>query len=311
VRDIVPSQHFTEPPPRFSEASLVRELEKDGIGRPSTYASIISVLVDRRYVNLEQRRFFPTEIGEQVLKVMLAQFPAFFELSFTRDMETELDKIEEGRKQWQKSIKDFYGPFAKALNDVNVEGLIAASWDLSALAKERCPKCGGKLEAKGGFFGPFVACENHPKTCDYTRPMKGERKPAVVTDYKCTICGAPMVIRHGRSGDFLGCSRFPKCRGTKSMPTGVKCPKDDGDIAERKSKKRGKTFYGCENYPKCDFVCWDKPVAEKCPDCGYMGAEMKSSKARGSYRKCIKCGNEWDVAEPVHRESGELATVES
>ncbi|HYV98602.1 MAG TPA: topoisomerase DNA-binding C4 zinc finger domain-containing protein, partial [Gemmatimonadaceae bacterium] len=295
-----------EPPPRFSEASLVRELEKDGIGRPSTYASIISTLADRRYVNLEQRRFFPTELGEQVLKVMLKQFPSTFEVGFTREMEGELDKIAEGRKQWQKSIKEFYGPFSHSLADVDVTGLIHASHDLSALEKERCPKCGGKLEAKGGFFGPFVACENHPKTCDYTRPLKGERKPAQLTPYKCPECGAQMVIRHGRSGDFLGCSRFPKCRGTKSMPTGVKCPKDGGDIAERRSKKRGKTFYGCENYPNCDFVCWDKPVPEKCPDCGYIGAEAKSNKTRGAYRKCLKCGNEWDVAEQF---TGEHAIV--
>jgi DNA topoisomerase-1 len=232
-----------------------------------------------------------------VLKVMLKQFPAFFELGFTREMESELDKIAEGRKQWQKSIKEFYGPFGKALDNVDVTGLILASHDMSALETQRCPKCGGKLEAKGGFFGPFVACENHPKTCDYTRPLAGERKPAQLTPYKCPECGAQMVVRHGRSGDFLGCSRFPKCRGTKSMPTGVKCPKDGGDIAERKSKKRGKTFYGCENYPKCDFVCWDKPLAETCPDCGNVGVEAKSNKTRGSYRKCLKCGNEWDVAE--------------
>jgi len=297
VRAITPAQHFTEPPPRFSEASLVRELEKDGIGRPSTYASIISTLVDRRYVTLEQRRFFPTELGGQVLSVMLAQFPDVFDVGFTREMEEELDKIEEGRLKWKKAITDFYGPFAKALKTVDVTRLINAAHDMAALAKEKCPKCGGKLVAKGGFFGPFVACENHPKKCDYTRPLKGERKPLVLTEHKCQECGAPMVVRRGRSGDFLGCSRFPKCRGTRSMPTGVKCPKDGGDVAERKSKKRGKTFYGCENYPKCDFVCWDKPVPDTCPECGYVGAEAKSSKARGSYRKCIKCGNEWDVAE--------------
>ncbi|HKS06909.1 MAG TPA: type I DNA topoisomerase [Gemmatimonadaceae bacterium] len=308
VRDVTPTQHFTEPPPRFSEASLVRELEKDGIGRPSTYAAIISTIVDRRYVNLEQRRFFPTELGEQVLKVMLKQFPDTFEVGFTREMEDELDKIEEGRKQWKRSIKEFYTPFATALDKVDVTGLIMAAHDMSALEKQKCPKCGGKLVPKGGFFGPFVACVNHPKTCDYTRPLAGERKPAQLTPYKCPECGAPMVIRHGRSGDFLGCSRFPKCRGTKSMPTGVKCPKDGGDIAERKSKKRGKTFYGCENYPQCDFVCWDKPVAEKCPDCGNIGAEAKSTKARGSYRRCLKCANEWDVPDqPADAEAAELA----
>jgi DNA topoisomerase-1 len=128
--------------------------------------------------------------------------------------------------------------------------------------------------------------------------MKGERKQAELTDYKCPECGEPMLIRHGRAGDFLGCSKFPKCRGTRSMPTGVRCPKDGGEITERRSKKRGKTFYGCENYPNCDFVVWDKPVPEECPECHYIGAESKSNKTRGAYRKCVSCGNEWDVPQP-------------
>jgi len=292
---ITPNQHFTEPPPRFSEASLVKELERLGIGRPSTYASIISVLADRRYVLLEQRRFTPTPLGESVEKVMVKQFPNVFNVGFTSEMEEELDKIETGSLQWRGVLKDFWGPFEESLDDVDVPALIGEAHDLSALEKEKCPKCGGKLLPKGGFFGPFVACENHPKNCDYTRPVSGERKPAQLTEYKCQECGAPMVIRHGRTGDFLGCSRFPKCRGTRSMPTGVLCPKDGGSIAQRRSKARGKTFYGCENYPDCDFVVWDKPVPEKCPECGYLGAEAKSTKTRGEYRRCIKCQNEWDV----------------
>jgi DNA topoisomerase-1 len=296
VQDLSSTQHFTEPPPRFSEASLVKELERLGIGRPSTYAQIISTLVDRRYVNLDQRRFTPTSLGESVERVMVRQFPDVFNVGFTSEMEQELDRIEEGELKWQRVLKDFYGPFSSSLSDVDVAALIAEAHDVSALAKEKCPKCGGRLLPKGGFFGPFVACENHPKACDYTRPISGERKPAQVTEYKCHECGAPMVIRHGRSGDFLGCSRFPKCRGTRSMPTGVKCPKDGGELAQRRSKARGKVFFGCENYPNCDFVCWDKPVKETCPECGYEGAEAKANKTRGEYRKCLKCGNEWDVA---------------
>jgi DNA topoisomerase-1 len=307
MTEVTPSQHFTEPPPRYSEASLVKELEKLGIGRPSTYAQIISTLQDRHYVNLEQRRFFPTELGESVERVMVKQFPDVFNVSFTSDMEEELDRIEEGRLGWQRVLKDFWKPFESSLNDVQVESLIAEAHDLSALEKERCPQCGGKLVPKGGFFGPFVACENHPKNCKYTRPIKGERKPAVLTEHKCHECGAPMVIRHGRAGDFLGCSRFPKCRGTRSMPTGVLCPKDGGEIEQRRSKKRGKAFYGCSNYPNCDFVCWDKPVAEICPECGYLGAEMKRNKTRGEYRRCLKCGNEWDVAAPAEAEAEALA----
>jgi DNA topoisomerase I len=295
VKSITPSQHFTEPPPRYSEASLVKELERLGIGRPSTYASIISTLVERHYSQLEQRRFFPTPLGETVERVMVKQFPDLFNVGFTSQMETELDKVEEGALGWQQVLSDFYQPFATALNTVDVEGLIAEAHDLSAVANERCPDCGGRLVGKGGFFGPFLACENHPKTCKYTRPLKGERKAAEPTEYKCQECGAMMVKRQGRSGEFLGCSRFPKCRGTRSMPTGVKCPKDGGDIAERRSKKRGKAFYGCENYPNCDFVCWDRPVAETCAECGFVGAEAKSNKTRGEYRKCLKCGNEWGV----------------
>ncbi|MEX2110983.1 MAG: type I DNA topoisomerase [Gemmatimonadaceae bacterium] len=297
VKAITPSQHFTEPPPRYSEASLVKELERLGIGRPSTYASIVSTLVDRRYAQLEQRRFFPTHLGEQVERVMVKSFPNVFNVQFTSHMETDLDKIEEGDVNWRVMLKDFYGPFAESVKGAgaDIEALIGEAHDLSALATEKCPDCGGKLVPRGGFFGPFLACENHPKTCKYTRPLRGDRKPAQPTDEICHECGAPMVIRHGRSGEFLGCSKFPKCRGTRSMPTGVKCPKDGGDIAVRRSKKRGKAFYGCSNYPKCDFVVWDKPVIETCPECGYVGAESKFTKTRGEYRRCIKCANEWDV----------------
>ena len=302
VKAITPTQHFTAPPPRFSEASLVKELERLGIGRPSTYASIISVLAERRYVSLEQRRFFPTPLGETVEKVMVKKFPAIFNVQFTAQMEGELDKIADGELGWVRALTDFWTPFQATLNDNDLDVLIGEAYDLSALATEKCPDCAGKLVAKGGFFGPFVACENHPKACKYTRPIKGEKKPAELTKYMCQDCGEAMVVRHGRSGDFLGCSKFPKCRGTRSMPTGVKCPKDGGEIAERRSKKRGKAFYGCENYPNCDFVVWDKPVAEACPECGYVGAEAKSNKTRGAFRKCLKCANEWDVPSPDEAE---------
>ena len=293
-KSITPSQHFTEPPPRFSEASLVKELERLGIGRPSTYASIISVLADRHYVELMQRRFFPTELGESVEKVMVKQFPDVFNVGFTSEMEEELDKIEEGDLGWQKVLKDFYSPFAARLNKVDAPSLIAEAYDLSKVSELRCPECGGKLEPRGGFFGPFLACENHPKTCKYTRPIKGEKAKPVLTEHKCHVCGAPMVIRTGRSGQFLGCSTFPKCRGTRSLPTGVFCPKDGGELVERRSRKRGTAFYACSN-EDCDFVAWNKPVNEKCPECGFVGAEMKFNKARGDFRKCLKCGNEWDA----------------
>ncbi len=307
-RGITPSQHFTEPPPRFSEASLVKELERLGIGRPSTYASIISVLVDRRYTELLNKRFFPTELGETVERVMVKQFPDVFNVRFTSDMEEELDKIEEGDLDWEKVLADFYGPFAKRLDKVDAPALIAVAYDLSGVPALRCPECGGKLEARGGFFGPFLACENHPKTCKYTRPIKGEKVKPKMTDIPCHLCGAPMVVRTGRSGDFLGCSTFPKCRGTKSMPTGVFCPKDGGELVERRSRKRGTAFYACSN-ETCDFVAWNKPVNEKCPDCGFVGAEMKATKARGNYRKCLKCGNEWDAPQEPETDAEEVPAL--
>ena len=308
VQSITPSQHFTEPPPRFSEASLVKELERLGIGRPSTYASIISVLADRRYVNLEQRRFFPTELGDQVERVMVKQFPGIFNVDFTSGMELELDKVEEGSLGWRAVLTEFWGPFDKSLKDVQLGALIAEAHDLSALATERCPDCGGHLEPRGGFFGPFLACENHPKTCKYTRPMKGEKAKPKMTDIPCHLCGQMMVVRQGRSGEFLGCSTFPKCRGTRSMPTGVFCPMDGGELVERRSKKRGTAFYACSN-ETCEFVAWNKPIAESCPDCAYLGAEMKFTKARGDFRKCLKCGNEWDVAPTPESESDVVAAV--
>ena len=298
---VTPTQHFTEPPPRYSEASLVKGLEKEGIGRPSTYASIISTLADRRYVELQQRRFFPTQLGETVEVVMVKQFPREFDVKFTSAMEAELDDVESGKRGWTKVLGEFWKPFAKSLKEVNVGGLIAAAHDLSRFETEKCPDCGGKLVPKGGFFGPFIACENHPKACKYTRPLK-DRVPPKETPYKCHECGAPMYERQGRSGPFLGCSKFPKCRGTRSMPTGVICPKDGGELEERRSKKRGKAFYGCSHYPTCDFVVWDKPVPEACPECGYVGAEKKFSKTRGHWRKCVKCQNEWNVEAPAEEQ---------
>jgi DNA topoisomerase-1 len=229
-----------------------------------------------------------------VEKVMVKQFPDIFNVGFTSEMEEELDKIEEGDLDWEKVLKDFYGPFSKRVAKVDAPALIAVAYDLSGIAALRCPDCGGKLEPRGGFFGPFLACENHPKKCKYTRPIKGEKAKPVMTDIPCHLCGAPMVIRQGRSGQFLGCSTFPKCRGTKSMPTGVFCPKDGGELVERRSRKRGTAFYACSN-ETCDFVAWNKPVNEKCPECGFVGAEMKFTKTRGDYRKCMKCGNEWDA----------------
>ena len=294
VREIVPNQHFTEPPPRFSEASLVKELERLGIGRPSTYAQIISTLTEKQYARLEQRRFFPSELGEKVERVMVKQFPDIFNVKFTSEMEEELDKVEEGRLGWQRVLEEFWEPFASALKTADPQKMIADAHDLGDLANERCPEDGGKLTARSGRFGPFIACENYPE-CKYTRRLGTDKKPDEPTNEVCRVCNAPMLIKHGRYGRFMACSRYPECKHTRPVPLGVKCPKDGGDLTERRSR-RGKTFFGCGNYPACDFVSWNRPVAERCPECGFEGAETKSTKARGEFRKCLKCGNEWEVA---------------
>ena len=300
VREITPSQHFTEPPPRFSEASLVKELERLGIGRPSTYIAIISTLSTREYVRVDQRRFFPTELGELVEKIMVGRFPDIFNVEFTSEMEDELDRIEEGELGWQRVLKDFYGPFTKALDAVDLNALVADAHGLSPeeLAKERCPKCGSSIELKTGRFGPYLACVKYKDTCDYVKSLRKGKAPDRPTDEKCHLCGSPMVIKTGRFGEFLACTTYPKCKGTRAVPLGMKCPKClEGDLAERRTK-RGKSFWGCTRYPACDFSTWNRPVPDTCPQCGWVGMEKKLNKVDGETRTCLKCGHKMVLAEP-------------
>ena len=300
VREITPSQHFTEPPPRFSEASLVKELERLGIGRPSTYSAIISTLSAREYVKVEQRRFFPTELGELVEKIMIGKFPEIFNVEFTSGMELELDRIEDGELLWQGVLKDFYTPFSKALEAVDLNALVADAHGLKPedLAKERCPKCGSAIELKTGRFGPYLACVKYKDTCDYVKSLRKGRAPDRPTDEKCQLCGSPMVIKTGRFGEFLACTTYPACKGTRAISLGIKCPKClEGDLAERRTK-RGKSFWGCVRYPACDFSTWNKPVPDTCAECGWIGMEKKVSKTEGETRTCLKCGNKIVLAEP-------------
>ena len=291
VREITPNQHFTEPPPRFSEASLVKELERLGIGRPSTYSSIISTLIAREYVRGEQRRMFPTELGEMVEKVMVGKFPEIFNVQFTSLMEEELDRIEANELAWQEVLANFYGPFNTALAAVDINALVMEAHGLGNLANEKCPKCGSGLVLKSGRFGPYVACVNYKTTCDYAQSLKKQRAPDRPTDEKCHLCDSPMVIKTGRFGEFLACTTYPKCKGTRSIPLGIKCPKClVGDLAERRTK-RGKSFWGCVRYPECDFSTWNKPFPEPCPNCGWVGRERRASKADGESRVCMKCGH--------------------
>lgn len=292
VIEIAGKQHFTEPPPRYSEASLVKQLEAMGIGRPSTYSSIVSTLRDRAYVRLESRRFYPTELGETVTRVLVSRFPDIFNVEFTSEMENELDKVEEGELAWRTVLENFYGPFAKALEKADTATMIREAFDVEAIEREPCPECGGKLTVKSGRFGPFIACTNYPE-CRHTRPLKQDKVPDRPTDEVCRECGAPMVVKTGRYGEFLACTRYPKCKHTRPVPLGVKCPKcKTGDVTERRTRK-GRSFFGCSNYPNCDFSTWYRPVPETCPSCGTVGAESRSTKARGDYLRCLKCHNEF------------------
>ena len=300
VREITPSQHFTEPPPRYSEASLVKELERLGIGRPSTYSAIISTLSAREYVRVDQRRFFPTELGETVEKIMIGKFPEIFNVEFTSEMENELDRVEEGELGWQRVLEEFYAPFTRALDAVDMNALVADAHGISAedIARERCPKCGSPIELKTGRFGPYLACVKYKDTCDYVKSLRKAKTPDRPTDEKCHLCGSPMVIKTGRFGEFLACTTYPTCKGTRAIPMGIKCPKCvEGDLAERRTK-RGKSFWGCVRYPACDFSTWNRPVPETCPECGWVGMEKKVSKAEGEVRTCMKCGHKVVLAEP-------------
>jgi DNA topoisomerase I len=303
VKQITPNQHFTEPPPRFSEASLVKELERLGIGRPSTYASIISTLKMRWYATAKDRRFAPTPLGETVWQVMKRSFPDVFDVGFTAQMEDELDKVEEGDLAWQQVLGDFWGPFAKALEAVDVQKLIHDVHDLSGLPQEKCPTCASGLVVRSGRFGPFIACARYPDECRFTRPLRRDKVPDRPTDEICQECGAPMVIKTGRYGEFLACTKFPACKHTRPVPLGVKCPKCGvGDLAERRTRK-GRNFFGCLRYPECDYSTWNRPVPVACPSCGFVGMEEKQTKTKGVSRKCLKCGHEITVEEPAPAES--------
>ena len=318
-KSIDPEQHFTEPPPRFTEATLVKELEADGVGRPSTYASILSTIQERGYVKKEGGKFAPTELGMVVTDLLVAHFDDIFDITYTARMEEELDEIEEGKVDWREAMSEFYEKFKVDLERAGTEmedikrmekptdlvcekcgkamvikwgkhgSFIACSGypdctntrelpvelsevdnvDLSEQdAEEYCENCGRTMVLKKGRFGQFWACSGYPD-CKTTKPIGGQQRRAdVPIDEQCPQCGNKLVVKYGRFGEFTACSNYPKCKYVKQKTIGVTCPTcGKGDLIERRSK-RGKTFYGCNRYPDCDFVAWNKPIAGKCPECG-------------------------------------------
>jgi DNA topoisomerase-1 len=319
-----PEQHFTEPPPRFNEASLVKELEERGIGRPSTYAAIISTIQERQYVQKIGGKFVPAEIGFVVTDLLVANFKDIFDLQYTARLEEELDEIEEGKELWTDALAEFYKKFERELhyaekhmenvkrmekptdekcercgsplvikwgkhgsffacsaydkkdpnsctftkeNPIDLPDLDSA--DVQDTAQEEyCENCGRVMVLKRGRFGQFMACTGYPD-CKTTRRLDQAKKvPDIPLDEKCPQCGRNLLLRHGRFGEFTSCSGYPECKWVKQNFIGVKCPQcKDGEIAEKKAR-RGNYFYGCSNYPDCDFTSATKPVAEPCPECG-------------------------------------------
>ena len=288
-------QRFTKPPPRYSEASLIKELESKGIGRPSTYAAITSTILFRKYVILSKKKFFTTELGMTVNKFLVSNFDDFFNVSFTAKMENSLDEIEFGKLEWHQLLQEYYQSMSLLLDKVNIG---QAKKDLVEDTDIICEKCGSKMAIKWGRSGQFLACTNFPNCRNiknFKRDEKGEIKiiePEKINEI-CPKCGAELVKKNGRYGKFIACSNYPKCKFSKPFTLSIKCPEcSSGEITEKKSKK-GKVFYSCTNYPKCKYITNRKPIDLKCPKCDYYFLEERYSKEKRKFKKCPKCGEEF------------------
>lgn len=293
-------QHFTQPPPRYTEASLVKDLEEHGIGRPSTYASIISTLQAREYVNLDKKRFFPTDVGSVVNKFLTEHFTRYVDYDFTAKLEDQLDIIATGEKEWIPVLADFWQGFSQQIEEKkNIERKDLTHEQLD----EACPKCGKPLSVRLGKRGKFVGCSGYPE-CDFTRSMDGEvtpDEPVVVEGRLCPKCESPLHVKSGAYGKFIGCSAYPKCKFLepleKPKDTGVVCPEcKKGSLIERKSRY-GKLFYSCNTYPDCKYAVWNPPVAEPCPKCNWPVLTIKTTKRRGTEKVCPQ--KECGYTEPV------------
>ncbi len=293
IHRVAAKQHFTEPKPRFTEASLVKELESHGIGRPSTYASILNVLRERKYVTMEKKRFVPTDVGEWVNKFLVEHFQNIINTGFTADIENRLDAVARGEQQWKPLLREFWQPFKADVDQAMEADRPAEATD------ETCPECGKPMAIKLGKYGKFLACTGYPG-CKVARPLNGDSKEAEevqLSDQMCEKCGAPMAIKRGRFGPFLGCSTYPKCKNIqpleKPKDTGIPCPQcGKGTFLEKKSR-RGKVFYSCSSYPKCKNALWNKPVDRPCPQCGAPFVTEKTTKRRGTEYVCATEGCGW------------------
>jgi DNA topoisomerase-1 len=293
LENITPTQHFTEPPSRYSEASLIKKLESEGIGRPSTYAPTISTLQARSYITIEKRQITPTEVAFTVTEMLEKHFEEIVDASFTANMEEILDDIAEEGKDWQKILRDFYFPFVEKIDKGKTD---IKSLKLAKPLGRNCPKCGEELLMRSGRYGNFIACSGFPK-CKYTEQIDDDgnvvEKPAdEISEEKCEKCGSDMVIKNGRNGKFLACSGYPKCKNTKSLDveekiSEVPCPKCQGKLLWRTSRRGA--FWGCENYPKCDFISKFEPTNKKCTQEGCDGYLAQRTYRNKEVFECITC----------------------
>jgi DNA topoisomerase-1 len=293
IQSITPEQHFTEPPARYSEASLIKKLESEGIGRPSTYAPTISTLQARNYIEIEKRSIIPTEIAFTVTEMLETHFEEIVDASFTATMEETLDEISESGKSWHKILLDFYYPFIEKIEAGKAN---IVSLKMAKPLGRNCPQCGSELLLRSGRFGEFIACSGFPK-CKYTEQTEENQKenpvtPDEVSEEICDKCGSAMVVKNGRNGKFLACSGYPKCKNTKTLNQETKfsevpCPECGGKLLWRQSRRGA--FWGCEHYPKCKFISKFEPSDKKCEVEGCGGALAPRTYRNKEVYECVKC----------------------
>lgn len=299
INKIFGEQHFTEPPPRYSEASLVKALEEHDIGRPSTYATIIATLKNREYVILNNKRFSPTDVGRVVNHFLTHYFPQYVDYDFTAQLEDQLDEISRGDKAWVPVLKEFWHPF-KELVEYTQEHVKRSDVTQEKI-DEKCPKCSKQLSIRLGKRGRFIGCTGYPD-CDYTRNLSGdeENKEEDKLNRKCPKCQSELLVRHGPYGKFIGCSNYPNCRFLESFnqPSviNILCPScKKGQMTQRRTR-HGKIFFSCSLYPDCNYAVWDEPIAGDCPKCNWSMLVIKRSKRAGAQKKCPQ--NECDYQIP-------------
>lgn len=291
VLEIRGEQHFTEPPPRYSEATLVKTMEEYGIGRPSTYATIISTLQQREYANLENKRFHPTDVGRVVNRFLTTYFQQYVDYGFTAQLEDELDEVSRGEKEWRPVLREFWQPFINLVKETqeNVQRKDVTQEPI----EEKCPQCEGPLSIRLGRRGRFIGCTNYPE-CDYTRSLEdgtsSDAKPEIVEGRLCPTCNSPLQIKKGKYGKFIGCSSYPECKFIEPLEkpedTNVQCPScKEGSILKRKSRQ-GKIFFSCSRYPDCKYALWYQPMNEPCPLCAWPITAIKTTKKNGTERVC-------------------------